>query len=185
MAAASAADVAVVFLGLPARLESEGYDRDDIDLPADQLELLDAVVAANPKTVVVLSNGRVVALPFADRVPAILEAWLLGQAGGGATADVLFGDVNPSGKLTETIPLRLEDTPAFLNFPGKEGTCATARASSSATAGMTRGAWTWHSRSGTACRTRRSHTAMPGHGRCGGDLEVRVDGDEHRRPRRP
>ena len=119
VAAASAADVAVVFLGLPARLESEGYDREDIDLPAAQLELLDAVLAANPNTVVVLSNGGVVALPFADRVPAILEAWLLGQAGGGATADVLFGAVNPSAKLTETIPVRLEDTPAFLDFPGE------------------------------------------------------------------
>ena len=119
VAAASAADVAVVFLGLPARLESEGYDRDDIDLPAAQLALLDAVLAANANTVVVLSNGGVVALPFADRVPAILEGWLLGQAGGGATADVLFGAVNPSAKLTETIPVRLEDTPAFLDFPGE------------------------------------------------------------------
>ena len=119
IAVASTADVAVVFLGLPARLESEGYDREDIDLPAAQLDLLDAVLAVNPNTVVVLSNGGVVALPFADRVPAILEAWLLGQAGGGATADVLFGEVNPSAKLTETIPLRLEDTPAFLDFPGE------------------------------------------------------------------
>ena len=119
VAAASAADVAVVFLGLPARLESEGYDRDDIDLPAAQRELLDAVLAVNANTVVVLSNGGVVALPFADRVPAILEGWLLGQAGGGATADVLFGAVNPSAKLTETIPLRLEDTPAYLAFPGE------------------------------------------------------------------
>jgi beta-glucosidase len=119
VAAASAADTAVVFVGLPARLESEGYDRDDIDLPAEQLALVDAVVDANPNTVVVLSNGGVGALPFADRVPAILEGWLLGQAGGGATADVLFGDVNPSAKLTETIPARLEDTPAFLDFPGE------------------------------------------------------------------
>ncbi|MGO4300178.1 glycoside hydrolase family 3 C-terminal domain-containing protein [Leifsonia sp. RAF41] len=118
---ASSADVAVVFAGLPARLESEGYDREDIDLPADQLALIDAVVAANPRTVVVLSNGGVVALPFADAVPAIVEAWLLGQAGGSATSDVLFGAVNPSGKLTETIPRRLEDTPAFLNFGGEEG----------------------------------------------------------------
>ena len=119
VAAASAAEVAVVFLGLPARLESEGYDRADIDLPAEQLALLDAVLEVNPNVVVVLSNGGVVALPFADRVPAILEGWLLGQAGGGATADVLFGVVNPSAKLTETIPRRLEDTPAFLDFPGE------------------------------------------------------------------
>ncbi|MET0734653.1 MAG: glycoside hydrolase family 3 C-terminal domain-containing protein, partial [Microbacterium sp.] len=119
VALAADKDVAVVFLGLPARLESEGYDREDIDLPADQLALLDAVLEVNPNTVVVLSNGGVVALPFADRVPAILEGWLLGQAGGGAIADVLYGDVNPSAKLTETIPHRLEDTPAFLDFPGE------------------------------------------------------------------
>ncbi|MEU0494124.1 glycoside hydrolase family 3 C-terminal domain-containing protein [Mycobacterium sp. NPDC006124] len=119
VAAASAAEVAVVFLGLPARLESEGYDRDDVDLPANQLAVLDAVVDANPNTVVVLSNGGVVTLPFAARVPAILEGWLLGQAGGGAIADVLFGVVNPSAKLTETIPLRFADTPAYLDFPGE------------------------------------------------------------------
>ncbi len=121
VAAASAAEVAVLFLGLPARLESEGFDRDDIDLPAEQLLLVDAVLAANPATVVVLNNGGVVALPFADRVPAIVEAWLGGQAGGGGVADVLFGEVNPSGKLTETIPVRLSDTPAFLDFPGESG----------------------------------------------------------------
>ncbi len=117
--AAAAAEVVVLFLGLPARLESEGYDREDIDLPAEQLALLDAVLEVNPNVVVVVSNGGVVALPFAARVPAILEGWLLGQAGGGAIADVLYGDVNPSAKLTETIPLRLEDTPAYLDFPGE------------------------------------------------------------------
>src|SRR5690606_24934063 len=119
--AASAADVAVVFLGLPARLESEGYDREGVDLPQEQLAVLDAALEANPNVVVVLSNGSVVALPFADRVPAIVEGWLLGQAGGGATADVLFGDVDPSGRLTETIPLRLADTPAHLDYPGEFG----------------------------------------------------------------
>ncbi|TQR83526.1 beta-glucosidase [Mycobacterium hodleri] len=119
VAAASGADVAVVFLGLPARLESEGYDRDDVDLPAAQLAVLAAVVDANPNVVVVLSNGGVVALPFAASVPAILEGWLLGQAGGGATADVLFGVVNPSAKLTETVPLRFADSPAYLDFPGE------------------------------------------------------------------
>ena len=121
VALAAEHDVAVVFLGLPAAAESEGYDREHIDLPAVQLELLDAVLEVNPDTVVVLSNGSVVALPFADDVSAILEGWLLGQAGGGAIADVLYGDVNPSAKLTETIPVRLEDSPAFLNFPGEDG----------------------------------------------------------------
>lgn len=119
VALAAKNEVAIVFLGLPAAAESEGYDREHIDLPSVQLELLDAVLEVNPNTVVVLSNGGVVALPFADRVPAILEGWLLGQAGGGAIADVLYGVVNPSAKLTETIPHRLEDTPAFLDFPGE------------------------------------------------------------------
>ncbi|KJQ53415.1 glycoside hydrolase family 3 C-terminal domain-containing protein [Microbacterium sp. SA39] len=121
VAVAAAADVAVVFLGLPAAEESEGFDREHIDLPAVQLALLEALVEANPRTVVVLSNGGVVALPFADRVPAIVESWLLGQAGGSAVADVLYGTVNPSGKLTETVPVRLEDNPSFGNFPGEFG----------------------------------------------------------------
>lgn len=119
--AAAGADVAVVFLGLPAEAESEGFDREHIDLPAEQLDLLDAVLAANPNTVAVLSHGGVVALPFAHRVPAILDAWLLGQAGGSATADLLYGAANPSGRLAETIPLRLADSPAYLNFPGEHG----------------------------------------------------------------
>jgi len=118
---ARAADVAVLFLGLPAAEESEGFDRDHIDLPAEQLAVLDAVLEVNPRVVVVLSNGGVVALPFADRVPAIVESWLLGQAGGSAVADVLYGAVNPSGKLTETVPVRLEDNPSFGNFPGEFG----------------------------------------------------------------
>ena len=116
------ADVAVVFLGVPAELESEGFDRDDLELPASQTALLDAVLAVNPKVVVVLSNGGVVRLSgVAERVPAIVEGWLLGQAGGGAVADVLYGQMNPSGRLAETIPIRLEDTPAHTNFPGEHG----------------------------------------------------------------
>ncbi|MGW6395070.1 glycoside hydrolase family 3 C-terminal domain-containing protein [Streptomyces sp. NPDC055103] len=119
--AVSAADVAVVFLGLPPTAESEGYDRAHIDLPADQLALLEAVHAANPETVVVLSNGSAVATaPWQHRARALLEGWLLGQAGGTATADLLFGAAEPSGRLTETIPLRLQDTPAYLQFPGSE-----------------------------------------------------------------
>lgn len=120
VAAAAAAEVALVFLGLPGGDESEGFDRTHIELPVEQTELLAAVVAANPRTVVVLANGSVVRLSGWDAtVPAILEGWLLGQAGGGAVADVLFGAVNPSGRLAETIPVRLSDTPAYLDFPGE------------------------------------------------------------------
>ncbi|WP_431901354.1 glycoside hydrolase family 3 C-terminal domain-containing protein [Nonomuraea sp. bgisy101] len=118
-AVAEAADVTVVFLGLPEGEESEGYDRTHLDLPAGQRAVLDAVTATATRTVVVLSNGGVVAVSEWDaNVAAILEGWLLGQAGGGAVADILFGVVNPSGRLAETIPLRLEDTPSYLNFPG-------------------------------------------------------------------
>ena len=79
------------------------------------------VRAANPNVAVALVGGGVVEMPFADDVPAVLEAWLGGQAGGGALADVVTGAVNPSGRLAETIPLRLEDTPAALDFPGEHG----------------------------------------------------------------
>jgi beta-glucosidase len=122
VAAAAAADDAVVFLGLPSEDESEGFDREHLELPAAQTALLEAVIAANPRVTVVLSNGGVVRVSgWADRVPAIVEGWLLGQAGGGAIADVLFGVVNPSGRLAESIPVRLEDTASYLNFPGEKG----------------------------------------------------------------
>ncbi|WP_029432327.1 glycoside hydrolase family 3 C-terminal domain-containing protein [Blastococcus sp. URHD0036] len=112
--------VAVVFLGLAARQESEGFDREHIDLPADQLEVLRAVVAVQPRTVVVLSHGGVVRLaPVVDLVPALLDGALLGQGGGAALADVLTSAVNPSGKLSETVPQRLQDVPAYLDFPGE------------------------------------------------------------------
>lgn len=119
---ARSAEIAVVFAGLGEREESEGFDREALELPANQLELIRAVAAAAPKTVVVLSNGGVVSLEgWHDDVDAIVEGWLLGQAGGGALADVLFGVVNPSGRLAETIPLRLEDNPSWINFPGEQG----------------------------------------------------------------
>lgn len=122
LAAAGDADTAVVFLGLPADEESEGFDRTHIDLPAEQLQLLSAVVQVQPRTVVVLSHGGVVALDaVAGLAPAILDGALLGQGGGRAIADVLFGAVNPSGRLTETVPVRLQDSPAYLNFPGEDG----------------------------------------------------------------
>ncbi len=115
---ARGAGLVIMFLGLGENHESEGYDRTTLDLPAEQLSLLDDVLAVNPNVVVVLSNGSSVLLPFADRVRAVVEGWLLGQAGGVATADVLFGAVNPSGRISETIPRRLEDCPSYLNFPG-------------------------------------------------------------------
>jgi len=114
------ADVAVVFAG--TAIEAEGYDRTSLALPAEQVETIRAVAAAAARTVVVLNNGGVVSLEgWHDDVDAIVEGWLLGQAGGGALADVLFGVVNPSGRLAETIPLRLEDTPSHINFPGEAG----------------------------------------------------------------
>jgi beta-glucosidase len=120
VAVAKRADTVVLFVGLPDGDESEGYDRTHLDLPRAQLELVAAVAAANPRTVVVLTNGGVVSLePWHDSVPAILEAWLLGQAGGAAVADVVFGTVAPSGRLAESIPYRLQDTPSYLNFPGE------------------------------------------------------------------
>ncbi|SEO46923.1 glycoside hydrolase family 3 C-terminal domain-containing protein [Trujillonella endophytica] len=117
---ARAAQVAVLFVGLAARQESEGFDRESIELPADQLDLVRAVAAVQPRTVLVLSSGGVVRLaPVVDLVPAILDGALLGQAGGAALADVLVGAVNPSGKLAETVPQRLQDVPAYLDFPGE------------------------------------------------------------------
>jgi len=122
VAVAKRSDVVLLFVGLPAGDESEGYDRTDLELPAAQGRLIRAVAAANPRTVVILTNGGVVSLePWHDSVPAIVEAWLLGQAGGSAIADVLFGRVAPSGRLAESIPLRLQDTPSYLNFPGDGG----------------------------------------------------------------
>jgi beta-glucosidase len=116
------ADVAVVFAGLPELAESEGYDRSTIDLPAEQVELIRAVAAVSRRTVVVLAHGGVVSLEgWHDEVDAILDGHLLGQAGGGALAELLFGAANPSGHLAETIPLRLQDNPSYLNFPGEQG----------------------------------------------------------------
>lgn len=116
---ASAADVALVFAGLPDSYESEGFDRQDLALPSGHERLIEAVAGAQPNAVVVLMNGSAVLMPWASRVKAILEAWLGGQAGGEAIAEVIVGRSNPSGKLSETFPARLEDTPAFLDFPGR------------------------------------------------------------------
>jgi beta-glucosidase len=117
------AETVVLFVGLPEGFESEGYDRTSLDLPGDQQALISRVTEVNPRTIVVLSNGGVVSLePWHDSAAAIVESWLLGQAGGLAIADVLFGVESPSGRLAESIPFRLRDNPTFLNFPGDADT---------------------------------------------------------------
>jgi beta-glucosidase len=119
---AARADHVLVFLGLPASDESEGFDRTHLDLPAHQLALLPQLAAVT-SLIVVLSNGSAVRLSnWEEHAAALVECWLGGQAAGGAVADVLLGKVNPSGRLAETVPLRLEDNPSYLNFPGEHGT---------------------------------------------------------------
>jgi beta-glucosidase len=122
VALASGADHAMVFLGLPGDDESEGFDRTHIDLPVNQLVLLHALAEVHDRLIVVLANGGVVRVStWDDKVAAILECWLSGQAAGGAAVDLLLGVANPSGKLAETIPVRLQDNSSYLNFPGEEG----------------------------------------------------------------
>ena len=119
---AGEADHVLVFLGLPGEDESEGFDRTHIDLPANQLVLLHALAEVHDRLIVILANGGVVRVStWEDRVAAILECWLSGQAAGGAAVDLLLGVANPSGKLAETIPVRLQDNSSYLNFPGEEG----------------------------------------------------------------
>ncbi|AIQ51519.1 glycoside hydrolase family 3 C-terminal domain-containing protein [Paenibacillus sp. FSL R7-0331] len=116
---ASQADAAVLFLGLPDRYESEGYDRTHLSLPESHKALIDAVAGVQGKVIVVLSNGSPVEMPWLSSTQAVLEGYLGGQAFGGAVADLLFGVVSPSGKLAETFPQKLSDNPSFLNFPGE------------------------------------------------------------------
>jgi beta-glucosidase len=116
--AAREADAAIVMVGVSRTSESEGRDRRDMELVGRQNELVEAVLAANPNTIVVLQNGAPLALPWVDKVPAIVEAWLPGQEGDRALARVLFGDANPSGKLPFTFPRRIEDNPSFLHYSG-------------------------------------------------------------------
>ncbi len=119
--AAAEADVVVVFLALPEQSESEGWDRTGFDLPADQLKLVRAVFAVNPRTIAIIARGGVVVTSPLAALPALIDGALLGQGGGRAIAEILFGVVNPSGHLSETIPARPQDTPAYLSFPGEHG----------------------------------------------------------------
>ena len=115
---AKEADVAVIFAGLPDAFESEGYDRSHMRMPDCQNTLISEIAKVQENIVVVLHNGSPVEMPWADQVKGILEAYLGGQAVGQAEVDILFGKVNPSGKLAETIPYKLSDNPSYLNFPG-------------------------------------------------------------------
>ncbi|MEI6385557.1 MAG: glycoside hydrolase family 3 C-terminal domain-containing protein [Spirochaetota bacterium] len=111
--------ILIVAIGLPPIFESEGFDREGLDLPASQLALLKGLSAACSRVVAVYSGGSPVSTDWLPGVRALLAGYLGGQAGGAAQADILYGRVNPSGKLAETWPLRLEDTPAYGNFPGE------------------------------------------------------------------
>jgi beta-glucosidase len=124
-AAAREADVAVVVVGLSAEWETEGHDKEHMELPGRQTELIRRVAAANPRTAVVLNAGAPLAMDWADEVPAVLQAWYGGQEAGNGLADVVFGDVDPGGRLPTTIPRRLEDVPCHSDdpatYPGLDG----------------------------------------------------------------
>ncbi len=120
--AAALSDVTVVFAGLTEEYESEGFDRKTMDLPVNQVELIKKVAGANPNTIVVLNNGSPVSMEsWIDSVSAVVEAWFPGQECGNVIAGILSGEVNPSGKLPDTFPVRYEDNPAFGNYPGENG----------------------------------------------------------------
>ncbi len=121
VAAAAAADVAIVVVGTSSDFETEGEDRSSFALPGGQDELIAAVAAANPSTIVVVNAGSPVPMPWVDDVRAVVWSWYPGQEFGNALADVLFGDVDPGGRLPTTFAHRLEDTPAFTNYPGEFG----------------------------------------------------------------
>jgi len=118
---AKRSDVVVLVAGLTGDWESEGFDRVDMKLPGDQNELIEKVAAANPKTIVVLNVGSPVEMPWIDKVAGVIQMWYDSQEQGNALADVIFGDVSPSGKLPTTFPVRLQDNPSYINFPGENG----------------------------------------------------------------
>lgn len=116
---AARVDTVIIFAGLPDRYESEGYDRQHLHLPNNHSRLIEAIEEVNSNIVVVLSNGAPLEMPWISKVKGVLEGYLGGQALGGAIADLIFGEANPSGKLAETFPKQLSDNPSFLNFPGE------------------------------------------------------------------
>ena len=124
-ALAADSDVAIVCVGLNGEWETEGNDRADMELVGQQNELVARVAAANPKTVVLLQTGSPVTMPWLDDVAAVVQLWYPGQECGNAAADVLLGEVNPSGKLPQTFPAQLTDSPVMdaqaSTYPGEDG----------------------------------------------------------------
>lgn len=110
------ADVAVIFAGLPDTFESEGFDRSHMNMPQVQLDAIEAIAAVQKNTVVVLHVGSPIVMPWLDKVKAVLNLYLSGEASGQAAVSLLYGTANPSGKLAETFPLRPEDTPSYLTY---------------------------------------------------------------------
>jgi len=118
--AAKESDVAIIIAGLPERYESEGYDREHMQMPQSHNKLIEEITKVQPNTVVVLSNGAPIEMPWVDKIKGLLESYLGGQAWGGAVADILFGEANPCGKLAETFSKKLSHNPSYLNFPGED-----------------------------------------------------------------
>ncbi len=119
--AARNAEVAVVVVGTGPTLDTEGKDRDSMDLPGEQDALVRAVVAVNPRTIVVVNAGSPVAMDWAAQPAAVLQCWLPGEEWGNALADVLLGDKEPGGRLPTTFPVRVEDAPSHDTYPGVDG----------------------------------------------------------------
>ncbi|GIP60819.1 beta-glucosidase family protein [Paenibacillus woosongensis] len=121
-ALAASADVAVLFVGQPEYVESEMHDLETIELPVHQQKLIKAVTEVQPRCIVVTSSGSALAMnSWVQYVPGVLHSWLTGQGSGKAIADILFGRVNPSGKLSETFPVKLSDNPAHMRIRGENG----------------------------------------------------------------
>ncbi len=160
VALAASSEVAVVVVGSNGSWESEGFDRPDLSLPGRQRELVEAVIAANPRTVVVVNAGSPVEMPWADAAGAVLLPWYSGEEGADAIADILVGLSDPGGRLPVSLPRRVEDTSAFGHYPG-----ATARSSTARVFTLGTGIPPWPppptSPSATGCHIRRSTTAPP------------------------
>ena len=117
---ASHADDVILIVGTNSDWETEGNDRADFNLPANQNKLIEAILEANQNTVVVINTGSPIHMPWAKKAKAIIQTWFAGQEFGNALVDILSGEVNPSGKLPTTFPVKIEDTPAYKNYPGKD-----------------------------------------------------------------